>query len=149
MIKDELKNYSCYVNCNSHFEKAFEFLLKGDFECCRGKRFEIDGTNVYAESGEFKLRSLKDAPLEAHDRYIDIQYCIKGEEDFGWSERKDCTVRQPYDNERDIVFFDAAKSVSFSLVGGEFAIFYPEDAHAPLVGEGTVEKIVVKVKVEK
>jgi YhcH/YjgK/YiaL family protein len=146
MIKDELKNYSCYLNCNSRFEKAFEFLLKGDFECCRGKRFEIDGTNIYAESGEFKLRNLNDAPLEAHDKYIDIQYCIRGEEEFGWKSRENCKEDIPYNIERDIVFFEKADKVEFKLQAGQFVIFYPNDAHAPLIGTSEVEKCVVKVK---
>jgi YhcH/YjgK/YiaL family protein len=149
MIIDELKNYHQYLSGNSRFKAAFEFLLKGDFELCRGKRFEIDGENVYAESGIFPLRSPENAPLEAHDRYIDIQYCIKGEESFGWNERSRCEIRQPYDENRDILFFDVVEKASFSLAEGQFVVFYPHDAHAPLIGNGYVEKCVVKVKVQE
>ena len=146
MIIDELKNYHQYLSGNSRFKAAFEFLLKGDFELCRGKRFEIDGENVYAESGIFPLRSPENAPLEAHDRYIDIQYCIRGEEEFGWKSRENCKEDIPYNIERDIVFFEKADKVEFKLQAGQFVIFYPNDAHSPLIGTSEVEKCVVKVK---
>jgi biofilm protein TabA len=31
---------------------------------------------------------------------------------------------------------------------GTFAIFFPEDAHAPMAGEGLIHKVVVKVAVD-
>ncbi|MEJ7678546.1 MAG: YhcH/YjgK/YiaL family protein [Segetibacter sp.] len=34
----------------------------------------------------------------------------------------------------------------FTLQAGQFAIFYPEDVHAPQIGEGPIKKLVVKIK---
>ena len=28
----------------------------------------------------------------------------------------------------------------------QFAIFYPEDVHAPMIGEGMIKKLVLKIK---
>ena len=53
--------------------------------------------------------------------------------------------------------FDAAKDVGFfgdrpeswlSLPAGHFAIFFPDDAHAPLAGRGTLKKAIMKIAVE-
>ena len=35
----------------------------------------------------------------------------------------------------------------FQLTDGQFAIFFPEDVHAPMIGEGTIKKLVIKVKI--
>jgi beta-galactosidase beta subunit len=35
----------------------------------------------------------------------------------------------------------------FSLKDGQFVIFFPEDVHAPMLGEGLIKKLVVKIPV--
>jgi YhcH/YjgK/YiaL family protein len=35
----------------------------------------------------------------------------------------------------------------FQLKDGQFAIFFPEDVHAPMIAEGEVKKMVIKVKI--
>jgi beta-galactosidase beta subunit len=56
-------------------------------------------------------------------------------------------TRSSYDAEKDIVFFDDAPETWFRVPAGSFAVFFPEDAHAPLAGEGEVRKVIVKVAV--
>ncbi|MBP8115537.1 MAG: YhcH/YjgK/YiaL family protein, partial [Chitinophagaceae bacterium] len=34
----------------------------------------------------------------------------------------------------------------FQLTNGQFVIFFPEDVHAPMIGEGDIKKLVIKVK---
>jgi YhcH/YjgK/YiaL family protein len=34
----------------------------------------------------------------------------------------------------------------FQLTDGQFAIFFPEDVHAPMIGVGEIKKLVVKVR---
>ncbi len=34
----------------------------------------------------------------------------------------------------------------FKLTAGQFAIFFPEDVHAPMIGEGTIKKLIIKVR---
>jgi beta-galactosidase beta subunit len=35
----------------------------------------------------------------------------------------------------------------FGMEPGQFAILYPEDVHSPMIGEGSIKKMVVKVKI--
>lgn len=96
------------------------------------------------------LRSVEQAPLEAHNSYIDIQIVINGQEIFGISNRENCLApRGEFDTERDIIFFDDAPKQFHKLTSDMFIVLYPNDAHAPLIGEGSVEKIVVKIAVER
>jgi beta-galactosidase beta subunit len=34
----------------------------------------------------------------------------------------------------------------FGLTNGQFAIFYPEDVHAPMIGTDVIKKLVIKVR---
>jgi beta-galactosidase beta subunit len=49
-----------------------------------------------------------------------------------------------YNSERDIQFFDDTPD---SRSCGRVFIFFPEDAHAPLVSSGAIRKVIFKVAV--
>ena len=80
--------------------------------------------------------------------YIDIQVLIRGEEEsFGWSERRE--LKKPlgeFSVENDIQLFDDVPQTYYTMRPGQFTVLFPEDGHAPMVGEGTVRKIIVKVR---
>ena len=74
---------------------------------------------------------------------------LSGREGFGWKDRLRCAApRGAMNTEKDVMFYDDEPSTYFTLGEGEIGIFFPQDAHAPLVGDGRVKKAVVKVKVE-
>jgi beta-galactosidase beta subunit len=35
----------------------------------------------------------------------------------------------------------------FQLTDRQFAIFFPDDVHAPMIGENEIKKLVIKVKI--
>jgi YhcH/YjgK/YiaL family protein len=51
-----------------------------------------------------------------------------------------------YNSEKDVQFFKDAPDMFFQLTNGQFAIFFPADVHAPMIGEGQIKKLVIKVK---
>ena len=76
-----------------------------------------------------------------------INSCLLYTSTFGWSERAD--LRKPlgeFDAGKDIRFFDDEPQTFYTLRPGQFTIFFPEDGHAPMIGEGNVRKIIVKVR---
>ena len=88
------------------------------------------------------------AKFECHNANIDIQLCIKGVETLGWKSRQDCkSEREPYNAEKDVLFYTDKPDMFFQLTDGQFAIFFPEDVHAPMIGEGEIKKLVIKVKI--
>jgi YhcH/YjgK/YiaL family protein len=88
------------------------------------------------------------AKFECHNANIDIQLCIKGVETLGWKPRQDCkSEREPYNAEKDVLFYTDKPDMFFQLTDGQFAIFFPEDVHAPMIGEGEIKKLVIKVKI--
>lgn len=148
MIYDTLDQASAYYGLNNLYEKAFGFLstLTPQSE---DRRYEIDGDSCYAIVYTGELRPSDEAELEVHDKYIDIQTVITGFEGFGIAPRSSCT--EPIgdiDTQKDILFFRDSHTNHIELTPGEFAIFAPNDAHAPLIGSGRVKKAVVKVALQ-
>jgi len=46
-------------------------------------------------------------------------------------------------------FFNDVPDMYFQLTTGQFAIFFPEDVHAPMIAadDHTIRKLVIKVKI--
>jgi YhcH/YjgK/YiaL family protein len=83
--------------------------------------------------------------LECHRRYIDIQYVLEGIDEMGWKARTDCHAPvSEYSDERDIQFFHDTPTTWIATPPHSFCIFFPEDAHAPLVSETLVRKVIFK-----
>ncbi len=131
----------------SRFKKAIDYVWSNKENLQEGRNDLYDGIFAIYCKGE-KLRPIADAPLEAHREYIDIQIVVAGQELFGHSSIDICTnIMSDYDSERDIIFFEGSPKQIDKLTAGMFIVFYPEDAHAPLIGEGLVDKIVIKLPV--
>jgi YhcH/YjgK/YiaL family protein len=147
MILDTLAAAKRYERLHLGFGAAFDFLRSATAGLADG-RHEIDGERLFAIVAKSAGRGRVGAKLEVHRRYIDIQYCAAGHDVIGWRPLTDCREpEEPFDESRDIQFFADGPVAWLDLPSGMFAIFYPEDAHAPLGGEGEVSKIVVKVAV--
>jgi YhcH/YjgK/YiaL family protein len=154
MILDRLHQSGRYTALHPAFPRAFDFLATADWAALtRGSasvRHVIDGDRIYVSIDEKDGRGRDGARLEAHRRYIDIQMTIGGEEEIGWRALADC--RQPagpFDHAKDIVFFDDRPDTWLCVPPGGFAIFFPEDAHAPLAGRGLLKKAIVKIAIER
>jgi biofilm protein TabA len=148
MILDSLSNADKYISLHPRFAKAFEFIRQQDLAGIEPGKFAIDGTDLHASVSLKDGVQQADAKFEAHDHYIDIQVCPSGSEQIGWKPRQSCVnVKDPYNAEKDVTFFNDKPDTYFNLQEGQFAIFYPEDVHAPMIGNGPVKKLVVKVKI--
>ena len=148
MIIDRLENLDRYVELHPRFEAAFDLIRDFDFDAAEEGPAEVDGDRLTINVLRRELKAKEDAKLEAHERYVDIQVMFTGEEVFGWKLTEEC--EQPidkYDAEADIIKYDDTPDGYWPLLEGMFVIFFPEDGHAPMVGEGNVEKLVVKVLV--
>lgn len=149
MILDRLENASRFRTLNKSFAEAFEFLSRPDLNQLPAGKIVIDGERLYASISKGPGRKKDEAKLETHEKYIDIQYVIAGVDEMGWKHKSLC--RQPaavYDPAADIRFFADEPETWFRVTSGTFVIFFPEDAHLPLISSGEVHKVVMKVRVE-
>ncbi len=148
MILDALKNAALYKSVHPRFKKAFDFLLNTDLVALPLGKLELEGSDLFVNVVEIEGKSADEAKMETHKNYIDIQVPITASETMGWiavNQLKQTT--QEYNPEKDVAFF-ADKATNFLLVQqGEFAVFFPEDAHQPGIADGTHKKVIVKVLV--
>jgi YhcH/YjgK/YiaL family protein len=147
MILDSLKNKAQYAALHPRFQAVFDFIDNNDVASLPCGRHDIDGDNIFVMVQELDLREVSAARLELHRKYIDIQLLLSGpNEIFGWSEKKDClTVETEFDEQKDIQLFTDIPQCFYSVGEGQFSILFPEDGHAPMLGEGHVKKCIFKV----
>jgi biofilm protein TabA len=146
MIQDTTDNASRYAAAHPGFARAFEQLKRTDLSKLPVGRHDVDGERLYV----IIIRSDGAAParplLESHRKYIDIHCTLSGRDLIGWKPLSACAAAStPYSEEKDVAFYPDRPDQFSALPAGTFMVCFPEDAHAPLAGEGPVEKVVVKV----
>ena len=149
MIVDTIKNASKYFSAHPLFAKAFEFISQTDLaNADDGKSDIADGLKAIFSNAPGKTKEASCSKFECHNKNIDIQLCINGVETIGWKPREKCTTPNgDYNDEKDVQLYHDAPDTFFQLTDGQFAIFFPEDVHAPMIGEGTIKKLVIKVRI--
>jgi len=148
MIIDKIENSQLYQGLGERIEKVFEYILNTDLKNIQPGKYEIDGENIFALISEYKTKPEAEGKLEAHRKYIDVQYVISGEELMGYAPLGTQQILEPYKEENDIVFFTGDKSFT-KVSEGMFAIFFPEDVHMPGImtkESSPVKKLVIKVR---
>lgn len=149
MIIDTLSNAEKYFCLHPSFAKAFEYIKSQDLENIEIGRYEINAELKAIVSNKPGMTADESsAKFECHNKNIDIQFCIKGEEQIGWKPRGNCTQQKgDYNAEKDVVFYNDRPDMFFQLTNNQFAIFFPEDVHAPMIGKSEIKKMVIKVKI--
>lgn len=148
MIFDTLNNIKNYEGLGRVYT-ALKFLADTDFNQMELGRYELDGDNIY-----YMVQSYDTDPdktiAEAHKKYIDIQFMVKGEELIGVAPIE-CEKRETEVIPENDVWFYECKTEPITLIENSFMVLYPNDLHCPGVATNgqplTCRKVVVKVKV--
>ncbi len=147
MILDTLENAAKYVGLKDGLSEAFGFLSQPGLEHLPDGKHEIMGDRVYAIVMTMDGRQVHEGELEGHRNYLDIQYVISGEETVGWKNRTGLVNSAEYDPEKDLEFFEGEPDSIIHVPPGSFTLFFPTDAHLPLIGNGLIHKVVVKMAI--
>jgi len=148
MIIDTLANADKYAGIHPLFAKAFEYIKATDLVTIEVGKYEIaDGLKAIVSDKPGMTAEESEAKFECHNNNIDIQVCIRGTENIGWKTRNECTCQKgDYNPEKDVLFYNDKPTMHFTLNDNQFVIFFPEDVHAPMIGDGEVKKMVIKVR---
>ena len=149
MIIDKIENINTYKNLSNRLSKAFDYIINTDLKNTAPGKYDIDGENIFALINEYQTKPESEGKLEAHRKYIDVQYVIAGEELMGYAPFGTQTVLEPYKDENDVIFYNGEKSFT-KVAAGMFAIFFPSDVHMPGINAGKtikVKKMVIKVRI--
>ncbi len=149
MIIDTLQNAPRYFSVHPLFAKAFEFIGQTDLANAPDGKSDIgEGLKAIFSNKAGTTAEASVAKFECHNEHIDIQLCINGVETIGWKPREKCvTENGGYNPDKDVQLYHEQPDIYFQLTNGQFAIFFPEDVHAPMIGEGVIKKLVLKVKI--
>ena len=148
MILDVLANSDRYAALHPLFARAFEFLRHTDLKALAPGKHAVQGEDIFVIAEACAGRTRSEAKLECHRRYIDIQLVLEGIDEMGWKPVAECVnPATDYDAARDIRFFNDVPSSWVATPAGSFCLFFPDDAHAPLVSAGFIRKLVVKIAV--
>ena len=150
MILCPISEFRRYLQLHPLFPAVAGFLADRDLLAIPEGRTELQGDELYVSASPRALtRPASAVSLEAHRAYIDVQVVLAGTDTMGWSPLETCRMASgPYDPAKDIGFFRDAPANLITVPAGQLAVFFPEDAHAPLIGNGqTVKKLIVKVLV--
>lgn len=148
MILDSLGNARRYAGVHPGLAKGLEWLAAHDVSALPAGKHPIDGDRLYLVVVRDAGKGRAGTRLETHRRYVDIQCTMTGADTIGWRHVKECgSVTERYDAERDIEFYGDEPASWVTVPAGHFAVFFPEDAHAPMGTDGAVHKAVVKVQV--
>ena len=153
MIYDSLKNASLYYGADPLFKEAFELARSlMDPTVPMGKHEGENGVYVMKSTYESKVVADK-ATYEAHREYIDLQIVVSGKEKILDCDVDELIITQPYAPDCLLgVAKDGTREQTLTMGEGDFAIFYPTDAHVPglAIDESCkIVKLVAKIPVVK
>lgn len=125
----------------------FDFVKNNDFDKLPSGKVEIDSNNVYVMNLNIPGAQQDKQPLEMHRKYIDVHILLDGNEKIGWKPINEIEhYTQEYDETADCALSDDTPRFFVELHPGEYCIVFPDDPHAPAISEGTIRKLIGKVK---
>lgn len=156
MILDHISSAARYHALHPLLEAAFTWLATHDHSQLAVGRNSIGdyGDSLYAMlnlgqgQGPGNGAVSSEVVSEAHRRYIDIHFTLEGIDAIGCLPAAMVSQRKTdFDEANDYeLFTDAPLNIS-TIPPGHFAVYFPEDVHAPNLGTELYRKIVVKVAV--
>ena len=147
MILGDIEKGSTFTMYNERITAALQWIKEHYKE--RFPKGVIELTDLHIKINCEEVAMVPQQMLEAHRRYIDIHVPQSDEETIGWSSLRDLkNCISSYDADKDIEFYGDAPQCLLQVRPGQFAIFFPEDAHAPNIGIGNHRELCVKIPVD-
>ena len=147
MIVSTLSQSSRIESLHPLFHQLFAYVKTHNLLDAPCGRIELDGNMLFINRCDVEGVDASNQVLEVHRDYIDIHILLAGEETIGWKPLEDVrNEKQAYQQEGDCALYDERASTYVTLQPGQFAIVWPEDCHAPVIGKGCIRKLIAKVK---
>lgn len=149
MILTTLNDCERYASLNPLFKALFDYVKTHDLLNAPLGRIEIDGDRLFINNSLATAVKKENQVLEMHRRYIDVHFLLEGSETVGWKPLASLNnISKEYDEEGDFALSDDAPTTYVDMKPGDVLIVWPEDPHAPIIGDGQIRKLIGKVIVE-
>ena len=148
MIVSNLQNSERIESLHPLFKQLFDYVKTHDLLHTECGRIGLAGDDLFINNVNPICVSASDQVLEVHRDYIDVHILLEGKERIGWKALEDVTdLKQAYQKEGDCALYSDTPTSFVDLLPGQFLIVFPEDPHAPVIGEGKIRKLIGKVKI--
>lgn len=132
--------------------EAIEYLKGQDLMSMEAGKYPVDDDFYYMVQ-EYTTKVRSEAKLEAHEKWIDIQWMLKGTEIIETEDISRLTVKEAYNPEKDVTFYEKPEVMSKTvLTDGAYVVLYPQNGHMPQVAVDekplAIKKVVAKVRVK-
>ncbi len=151
MIIDKFENIELYLGLSSSIKKAVDYIKHTDFPELKSGKYEIDGDRMFVYINEYTTKKNELNILEAHKKYIDFQYVIKGQEILEYEALGTQKIHKQYDEKDDYFLCFGKNKNRLIFEEGMFSILFPNDLHLPGVldeKESFVKKVVIKILID-
>lgn len=144
MVIDTLDNLGKYAALNPLFPQVIDYFAKNPPAVESPGKAVLVPDELIINFNVAQGKTAGEALLETHNRMIDIQIPLETET-FGYTPRQNLPDA-PYNADNDMTLYDGVAELYFTLQPGQFAIFFPQDGHAPAISpQPTLRKIIVKI----
>ena len=148
MIVSNLQNSERIESLHPLFKLLFDYVKTHDLLHTECGRIELAGDDLFINNVNPTCVSASEQVLEVHRDYIDVHILLEGKERIGWKALEDVNdLKQAYQKEGDCALYSDTPTSFVDLLPGQFLIVFPEDPHAPVIGEGKIRKLIGKVKI--
>lgn len=153
MITDILNNLERYKELLPYYSEIETFLASHSLPDLETGKYQIHKDQAFILVNEYETEYSKEKFAESHRTYIDIQILVKGNEIIEYTHIDELIMKDKYSEENDVIFYEQSKIPVSQIVlkAGDFAIFFPEDAHKPgcnISDSQKVKKAVIKISVD-
>lgn len=146
MILSDLQHSARYEGLHPLFKRLFDYVKSHDLSQVPAERIVLEGDQLYINVADVELKHPGDQKLEVHRRYLDVHFPLSGPEICGFSSLHGLGQPDaPFDEQDDYALYSQSADTYFTIQPGQFYIVYPEDAHAPIIGQGSLRKLIAKV----
>lgn len=148
MIRANLKDAAAVEGLHPLLKQLFEYVRTHDLSNVPVGRIELAGNDLFINVSDVALLKPEEQKLEVHRAYLDVHIPLDKPEIIGWRSLGEISVpsEHPFDTENDFALYACPAATYFTVLPGEFLMAWPQDAHAPIIGEGRLRKLIAKVR---
>jgi len=129
---------------------ALAFLRDNDLASFADGSVVIEPGVMTANFMSYETVAPADVAFETHNRFMDIQCMIEGQEMIGVADRATLSEKTPYNEEKDITFYHDPDAIysQVHITAGTLVTLMPDEAHKPKIavsGPEKIKKVVIKI----
>lgn len=146
MIIDKIENLGMYRGLNPLFDAVIRFMEDNDLKRLENGKHLIQDGRLFVNIQDAQGKTVDEAVIEYHKKMIDIQIPLNKPETYGYTPVADLPEAD-FNVEKDIAKIPGVRARSYVTANpGEFAMFFPQDGHAPCIADGSLHKAIFKVE---